>query len=183
MSSSTIVSVLVIISVLDTWHVSAFTVTNCMPDQQNNSDNILSIIDAHINPSDIVAPGNLLVRVNLDILRNVTSDLDLSVVIKKKVWRFWITIHRRTHSLCGVLDREFLEVDGTNDCPNQLVDAGLPCRCPFTQGRYSLPESSFYINQPIYFAYGQYWTQALLRDPNTGALKACYVMELNLSRP
>ncbi|OWF52488.1 ganglioside GM2 activator-like [Mizuhopecten yessoensis] len=173
----TIASVLVVIYVL--CPVSAIYVNNCM---RNNPDNILHVREANTNPSNIVAPGNLLVNGNFDILHNVTSELELSVVVKKKIWFVWVTAHRSTHRLCDLLNTEFLEVDGTTACPSQLASAGIPCRCPFTQGRYTLPLSSFNVIKPDGVPYGRYWVKARLRDQDTGDLKACYAVDFRLSR-
>ncbi|XP_069138592.1 ganglioside GM2 activator-like [Argopecten irradians] len=171
----------VLIIVLFASHMSAFHIDDCMRNQQNNS--ILHIREAHIHPANVIAPGNLNVRVNFEILRDISSDFELSVVVWRKVLFLWLTLSRSTHSLCGLLDTEFLQVDGSTSCPPQLANAGLPCRCPFTRGHYSLPLSSFYIVKPHYLLYGRYWVQAQLRDTSTGVLKACQTMRLTLSRP
>ncbi|XP_060069677.1 ganglioside GM2 activator-like [Ylistrum balloti] len=174
-----IASVLVFLHVLHVCPVTAFSVDDCMPNQQNN---VVHVTEAQISPSRIVAPGSVLANVNLDILQNITSDLELSVIVRRKVWFVWITVIRSTHNLCGVLDTEFLEVDGTTTCPPQLSNARIPCRCPFARGRYSLPWSSFDVIKPARILYGRYWVKARLRDPNTGVWKACYIVNFDLSR-
>ncbi|OWF52487.1 ganglioside GM2 activator-like [Mizuhopecten yessoensis] len=161
--------------------VSAFYVNDCMPDGQYNSDNVLHVSDARIGSTYVVAPGNLRVTVDFEILQNVDSELELSVVVKKKVWFFWATGHRSTHSLCDVLDTAFLQENGTTTCPTQLSNAGIPCRCPFTRGRYTLPWTSFEVIKPDDVPYGNYWAEARLTDPYTGELKACHSMGFYLS--
>ncbi|XP_060069604.1 ganglioside GM2 activator-like [Ylistrum balloti] len=181
LSVFTIVPVLALAYVLGVCPSNAFSVNDCMSDGRYNADNVIHVSEASIDPSYFVAPGVVSAKVNFEILQNVTSDLDLSVHVMKKVWWFWATGHRSTRSLCETLDTAFLEDDGTTNCPSELSSAGIPCRCPFRRGRYSLPWTSFDLIKPDDVPYGKYWVEARLTDPFTGVLKGCHNAEFYIS--
>ncbi|KAK7915357.1 hypothetical protein WMY93_011118 [Mugilogobius chulae] len=70
------------------------------------------------------------------------------------------------------------------DCPEPLHSYGLPCRCPFKPGLYSLPQSDFYIPDvelPSWLTNGHYRAQGVLgkQDSELGCLKMVLALHSN----
>ncbi|XP_069108284.1 ganglioside GM2 activator-like [Argopecten irradians] len=174
-------AILALMCALAPSHTDAFYYEDCMTNGQYNQNNVTHVHEAEIHPTTVVAPGELQVTMDFEILQNVPGDLELSVRVQKKVWWFWVTGHQSTHSLCSLLSTSLSEEYGTTACPSQLANAYIPCRCPFTQGRYTLPWTSFDITKPDDIPYGRYWAEARLTHPITGELKGCHSMGFYLS--
>ncbi|XP_036933752.1 ganglioside GM2 activator isoform X2 [Acanthopagrus latus] len=104
----------------------------------------------------------------------------LNVTLEKEVAGFWVKVpcldelgscHYK--DACDVLNQL---IPPGQDCPEPLHTYGLPCRCPFKAGSYSLPKSDFHLpdmDLPYWLTNGNYRVQGILgsQDKELGCLK------------
>ncbi|MGH0167594.1 UNVERIFIED_CONTAM: hypothetical protein FKN15_073557 [Acipenser sinensis] len=87
----------------------------------------------------------------------------VNVTLEKEVTGFWVKVpcvdelgSCHYSDACQILDT--LTPPG-QDCPEPLHTYGIPCRCPFKAGDYSLPDSDFYlpnVDLPYWLTNGNY---------------------------
>ena len=75
--------------------------------------------------------------------------------------------------VCDILD---IFLPPGEPCPEPLHTYGLPCHCPFKEGKYSLPESVFtlpHLDLPGFLSTGNYQIQNILssREKHLGCFK------------
>ncbi|KAG7272885.1 hypothetical protein CRUP_002279 [Coryphaenoides rupestris] len=133
-----------------------------------------------LSPDPIAIPGDLTASASGSTAVELAAPLALNVTLERQVAGFWVDIpcldevgscHYR--DVCSLLDQL---VPPGQDCPEPLHTYGLPCRCPFKAGTYSLPESEFYLpdaDLPYWLTNGNYRAQGVLgaQGKELGCLK------------
>ncbi|KAF0040228.1 hypothetical protein F2P81_008463 [Scophthalmus maximus] len=98
----------------------------------------------------------------------VVTKAQLNVTLEKQVAGLWVRVpcveelgscHYR--DACDILSQL---IPPGQDCPEPLHSYGLPCRCPFKAGSYSLPQSDFFLpvlDLPDWLTNGNYRVQGV----------------------
>ncbi|MGH0130281.1 UNVERIFIED_CONTAM: hypothetical protein FKN15_057041 [Acipenser sinensis] len=108
-----------------------------------------------LSPDPISIPG--------DLKAKAAGSTSVNVTLEKEVTGFWVKVpcvdelgSCHYSDACQILDT--LTPPG-QDCPEPLHTYGIPCRCPFKAGDYSLPDSNFYlpnVDLPYWLTNGNY---------------------------
>lgn len=123
-----------------------------------------------VSPDPIAIPGDLSAEASGTTSVDLAAPLSLNMTLEKEVAGFWVKIpcveelgSCHYENACDLLD---LLTPPGQDCPEPLHSYGLPCRCPFKAGSYSLPKSDFYIpnipDLPYWLTNGHYRAQGVL---------------------
>ncbi|TWW55445.1 ganglioside GM2 activator [Takifugu flavidus] len=122
-----------------------------------------------VSPDPIAIPGPLTASASGSTSVELSAPLPLNITLEKKVAGFWVKVpcveelgscHYR--DACDVLNQL---IPPGQDCPEPLHTYGLPCRCPFKDGSYSLPQTQFYLphmDLPHWLTNGDYRVQGVL---------------------
>ncbi|XP_075993584.1 ganglioside GM2 activator [Genypterus blacodes] len=133
-----------------------------------------------LSPDPISIPGDLSASASASTSVELVAPLPLNVTIEKEVAGFWVKIpcvedlgSCHYPDACDLLNQL---VPPGQDCPEPLHSYGLPCRCPFKAGSYSLPQSDFYLpnmDLPYWLTNGNYRLQGALgsQDKELACLK------------
>ncbi|KAF3694259.1 Ganglioside GM2 activator Cerebroside sulfate activator protein GM2-AP [Channa argus] len=133
-----------------------------------------------LSPDPINLPGDLTASASGSTSVALISPLTLNVTLEKEVLGTWVKIpcfedigscHYK--DFCDILNQL---IPPGQDCPEPLHSYGLPCRCPFKAGSYSLPQSDFhlpYMDLPYWLTDGNYQVQGVLgsQGKELGCLK------------
>ncbi|XP_070818813.1 ganglioside GM2 activator [Chaetodon trifascialis] len=122
-----------------------------------------------VSPDPISIPGDLTASASGSTSVELSAPLSLNVTLEKEVAGFWVKVpcveelgSCHYPDVCDVLDQL---IPPGQDCPEPLHTYGLPCRCPFKAGSYSLPQSDFYLpnmDLPYWLTNGNYRVQGVL---------------------
>ncbi|RUS75543.1 hypothetical protein EGW08_016693 [Elysia chlorotica] len=139
-----------------------FQVNNC-GHPESDMFNLTRLV---VSPDPIHLPGVVTISAGGTLRMTARSPITLQVDIHKNVRGAWLTVPCIAQvgsctygDICALL--ELLPV-----CPRQLVDAGIPCSCPYQQGTYTLPESKFPIPVPV-LPDGDYRVRAVATNDGT----------------
>lgn len=122
-----------------------------------------------VSPDPISIPGDMTASASGSTSVELAAPLALNVTLEREVAGFWVNIpcveelgscHYK--DACDLLNQL---IPPGQDCPEPLHTYGLPCRCPFKAGSYSLPESDFYLpymDLPSWLTNGNYRVQGVL---------------------
>ncbi|XP_008284322.1 ganglioside GM2 activator [Stegastes partitus] len=122
-----------------------------------------------VSPDPISIPGDLKASASGSTSVELAAPLAVNVTLEKEVAGFWVKVpcveelgscHYR--DACDILNQL---IPPGQDCPEPLHTYGLPCRCPFKAGSYSLPQSDFYlpyVDLPYWLTNGNYRVQGVL---------------------
>ncbi|XP_034399984.1 ganglioside GM2 activator [Cyclopterus lumpus] len=133
-----------------------------------------------VSPDPISIPGDLQASASGTTSVELAAPLAVNVTLEKEVAGFWVKVpcveevgscHYK--DVCDLLTQL---IPPGQDCPEPLHTYGLPCRCPFKAGSYSLPPSDFdlpVMDLPSWLTNGDYRVQGVLgsRDRELGCLK------------
>ncbi|XP_050416204.1 ganglioside GM2 activator [Patella vulgata] len=124
--------------------LKAFSYTNC-----GNPATELAVLTAlTVSPDPIALPGTVTIGFGVNIRKTFDSPLQMSVKIEKSVFGTYITIPCvENFGSCDYSD--FCAILAGVQCPGEFVDKGIPCKCPFTNGNYTLPGISFPVDVPF----------------------------------
>ncbi|XP_005110587.2 ganglioside GM2 activator [Aplysia californica] len=136
--------------------VGAFKYTNC---GDPNTD-LANLKDLTLSPDPLTFPGPLNVQFDADIKSTVDAPLKGVVVIETKIGSTWLKIPCIGNIGSCTYD-DICELLQGITCPQPFVSAGIPCQCPFSQGSYALPKTTFDIEAAI-FPPGDYHATANL---------------------
>nr|XP_033783610.1 ganglioside GM2 activator [Geotrypetes seraphini] len=127
------------------------------------------ILNLSLTPDPITIPGDIKAKVQVSTSVPLTSPVKVAIKLKKEIVTLWVEIPCVDNvgsctydNICNYLD---MLVPPGQPCPEPLKSYGIPCRCPFKAGVYSVPESSFYIpgvSLPSWAANGNYWMMFIL---------------------
>ncbi|XP_041846708.1 ganglioside GM2 activator [Melanotaenia boesemani] len=119
-----------------------------------------------VAPDPITIPGDLKASASGSTSVELAAPLSLNVTLEKEVAGFWVKVpcvedlgSCHYQDACDLLNQL---IPPGQDCPEPLHTYGLPCRCPFKAGSYSLPESDFYLpylDLPYWLTNGNYRVQ------------------------
>lgn len=122
-----------------------------------------------VEPDPISIPGDLKAEASGSTTVELLAPLSVNVTLEKEVAGFWVKIpcveelgSCHYENACDILNQL---IPPGQDCPEPLHTFGLPCRCPFKAGSYSLPKSDFYIpnlDLPYWLTNGNYRAQGVL---------------------
>ncbi|XP_043846173.1 ganglioside GM2 activator [Dromiciops gliroides] len=162
--------------------VRDFSWENC----DDGHDPVL-ITSLEVEPVPISIPGE--VSVSMETKTNVplTSPVKAVVTLEKEMTPgFWLQIPclKKIGSctykdICETIDSF---IPPGEPCPEPLHTYGLPCHCPFKQGTYSLPKTSFQIppvKLPPSLSSGNYRAQVVLSNDNTRL--GCFKINVSLT--
>lgn len=100
----------------------------------------------HVSPDPIPIPGNIVVDASAEVLGSVGGNLKASIKLETEIFGHFFEIPCIDNvgscdydDLCSLLPKQ------GEPCPPILAKAGVPCRCPFPAGKFSLPSSAFAI--------------------------------------
>ncbi|XP_017293538.1 ganglioside GM2 activator [Kryptolebias marmoratus] len=144
--------------------VSGFSWKNC-----GQPDDPAVLKSLSLSPDPIHIPGTLTAIASGSTSVQFTSPLSLNITLKKEVATIWVEIpcveqmgSCHYPDACDLLNQL---IPPGQDCPEPLHTYGLPCRCPFKAGSYSLPKSDFYVpdlDLPYWLTNGNYRVQGVL---------------------
>ncbi|KAK3776795.1 hypothetical protein RRG08_024572 [Elysia crispata] len=125
--------------------VNRFQYINC-GHPETDVFNLTSLV---ISPNPIQLPGTATISAGFKFRVTARSPIKLQVDFYRYVLGSWLKIPCVAEIGSCTYDDicEFLDLIPV--CPHQLVEAGIPCKCPFEQGTYTLPESKFVVPFPI----------------------------------
>ncbi|XP_019872498.2 ganglioside GM2 activator [Aethina tumida] len=73
---------------------------------------------------------------------NLSSPISAQLVVKRDVWGVWIPVPCVDNiGSCTYLDLCKYSIPKGTDCPQELRDNNIPCRCPIPKGNYTIPKS------------------------------------------
>lgn len=138
-----------------------------------------------LSPDPISIPGDLTAEASGATSVELSAPLLLNVTLEKEVAGFWVTIpcveemgSCRYEDACDLLNQL---IPPGQDCPEPLHSYGLPCRCPFKAGSYSLPKTDFTlpnVDLPYWLTNGNYRVQGVLGKG--GSELACLKISLSI---
>ncbi|XP_040029698.2 ganglioside GM2 activator [Gasterosteus aculeatus] len=142
----------------------------------------------NVSPDPVSIPGDLQASASGSTSVELTAPLAVNVTLEKEVAGFWVRVpcveelgscHYK--DACDLLNQL---VPPGQDCPEPLHTYGLPCRCPFKAGSYSLPQSDFYLpvmEVPSWLTNGNYRVQGVLgmQDKELGCLRVSLSLRSN----
>lgn len=133
-----------------------------------------------VSPDPISIPGDLMASASGSTSVELAALLSVNVSLEKEVAGFWVKVpcveelgSCHYPDACDILNQL---IPPGQDCPEPLHTYGLPCRCPFKAGSYSLPQSDFYLpymDLPYWLTNGNYRVQGVLgsQGKELGCLK------------
>ncbi|XP_068427006.1 ganglioside GM2 activator [Clinocottus analis] len=133
-----------------------------------------------VSPDPISIPGALQASASGATSVELAAPLAVNVTLEKEVAGFWVRVpcledlgSCHYEDVCELLT---LLTPPGQDCPEPLHTYGLPCRCPFGAGSYSLPLSDFelpVVELPSWLTNGNYRVIGVLGsgDAALGCLK------------
>uniref|UniRef100_A0A3B4BGQ3 MD-2-related lipid-recognition domain-containing protein n=1 Tax=Periophthalmus magnuspinnatus TaxID=409849 RepID=A0A3B4BGQ3_9GOBI len=170
---------IIMIRLIKSMQVLGFEWKNC-----GKPDDPAVLNTLNVAPDPISIPGQLKADASGRTAVELISPLALNMTIEKAVAGFWVKIpcvddmgSCHYSDACDVLN---MLVPPGQDCPEPLHAYGLPCRCPFKAGLYSLPPSDFFIpnlDLPYWLTNGKYRARGMLGQD--GAELGC--LELGLT--
>ncbi|AWP11625.1 putative ganglioside GM2 activator [Scophthalmus maximus] len=122
----------------------------------------------NVSPDPVTIPGELTASASGSTSVELATPLSLNVTLEKQVAGLWVRVpcveelgscHYR--DACDILSQL---IPPGQDCPEPLHSYGLPCRCPFKAGSYSLPQSDFFLpvlDLPDWLTNGNYRVQGV----------------------
>ncbi|XP_029296748.1 ganglioside GM2 activator [Cottoperca gobio] len=138
-----------------------------------------------VSPDPISIPGDLTASAAGSTSVELAAPLAVNVTLEKEVAGFWVKVpcveelgSCHYQDACGILSQL---IPPGQDCPEPLHTYGLPCRCPFKAGSYSLPQSDFYLpymDLPYWLTNGNYRVQGVLGSQ--GSELGCLKVSLSL---
>ncbi|KAM6322538.1 ganglioside GM2 activator-like isoform 2-T2 [Podargus strigoides] len=121
-----------------------------------------------VSPDPIALPGTVRVSAAITTHKTLATPLKAVLVIEKAVGLVWVRLPcinqlgSCRYSLCTLLNDV---VPPGTPCPEPLQTYGIPCRCPFKAGSYSLPASNIdlpNLRLPSWITRGRYRLRATL---------------------
>ncbi|KAL5012971.1 hypothetical protein ScPMuIL_011522 [Solemya velum] len=113
-----------------------------------------------VSPDPVVLPGSITLSFTIKVTKPVTSPLDTRVLMELKSGETWdvfpcigVIGSCNFTDLCALLEPV--------QCPNEFIQAGVPCKCPFPKGTYTLPPFNIDIGAAA-LPTGEYRKDALL---------------------
>lgn len=146
------------------FRVSSFSWENC----DEGKDPVL-IKSLNVEPNPIVNPGNVTVSAETQTSVALNAPLKVELTVQKEMAGFWVKVpcveqvgSCTYEDICNTVDNFFPPGE---PCPEPLHTYGLPCHCPFKEGKYSLPKSVFslpHLDLPSWLSTGNYRIQNIL---------------------
>ncbi|KAL6117210.1 gm2a [Pungitius sinensis] len=133
----------------------------------------------NLSPDPVSIPGDIQASASGSTSVELAAPLAVNVTLEKEVAGFWVRIpcveelgSCHYEDACDLLTQL---VPPGQDCPEPLRTYGLPCRCPFKAGSYSLPLSDFSLpimELPSWLTNGNYRVRGVLgmQDKELGCL-------------
>ncbi|XP_023236484.1 ganglioside GM2 activator-like [Centruroides sculpturatus] len=113
------------------------------------SSNIIQIKSLNVSSDPAIVPGSVKLSFNVVVKTNISSPLQISLNVHKKIAYFWIKIPCMENvgscsysDVCALFPRK---------CPAPIINAKLPCKCPISQGEYGLDTIFKIPNVPLPF--------------------------------
>ncbi|XP_048189855.1 ganglioside GM2 activator [Perognathus longimembris pacificus] len=138
-----------------------------------------------LEPDPIEVPGNVTVSVEGKTQVPLSSPQKVELTVEKELAGFWVKIpcveqlgSCTYDNVCDMLDDY---IPPGQSCPEPLYAYGLPCHCPFKEGTYSLPTTSFTLPDlelPSWLSSGNYRVQSILSSG--GKRLACIKIAVSL---
>ncbi|CAL1536599.1 unnamed protein product [Lymnaea stagnalis] len=129
----------------------------------------------NVSPDPLVIPGVIKLTFDGELSETVDAPLKMAVELKKKLETFWIRIPC-IGGIGSCTYEDMCDVLAGAVCPQPFVDNKVPCKCPFTQGHYSIPTSAIDFNVGE-VPNGDYYAKIEL----TYGAKPVYCIELNVT--
>ncbi|XP_075712256.1 ganglioside GM2 activator-like [Rhinoderma darwinii] len=163
------------------WRIKAingFSWANCDAETLPGKIKTLTIL-----PDPLLIPGEITVSTILNTSVPLTSPVKIKVTAEKELMGEWLKIpcledlgSCTYDNFCDTLDQL---IQPGQSCPEPLHTYGLPCHCPFQEGSYYLPVTSFEIPSlsiPSWFTKGNYRIQIVVGhgDQEIGCAKLTF---------
>ncbi|XP_053319461.1 ganglioside GM2 activator [Spea bombifrons] len=165
--------------------VNGFSWSNCDAKSLPGKINSLSV-----SPDPINIPGDVSLSAVLSTKVPVASPLKITISAEKELLGEWIKVPCIDNlgscsydDACDILDSL---IQPGQECPEPLRTYGLPCRCPFKAGSYSLPGTTIKIpnlSLPSWLATGNYRLTGVMShgDEEIGCAKFTFSLESSSS--
>ncbi|CAN2387307.1 GM2 ganglioside activator [Pristimantis euphronides] len=153
------------------WRITAingFSWANCDSETLPGKIKTLTIL-----PDPLCIPGEITVSTILNTTVPLTSPVSVKVTAEKELVGEWLKIpcvdnlgSCNYDDFCEILDDL---IPPGQECPEPLHTYGLPCHCPFKQGTYYLPVTSFevpHLSIPSWFSNGNYRVKIVVGQEN-----------------
>uniref|UniRef100_K9IH48 MD-2-related lipid-recognition domain-containing protein n=1 Tax=Desmodus rotundus TaxID=9430 RepID=K9IH48_DESRO len=168
------------VSAKQSFRISSFSWENC----DEGKDPVL-IKSLNVEPSPIVDPGNVTVSAETMTSVTLSSPLKAELTVQKEMAGLWVKVpcveqigSCTYEDVCDILD---IFLPPGEPCPEPLHAYGLPCHCPFKEGKYSLPKSVFtlpHLDLPGLLSTGNYRIQSILSSGEKRL--GCFKMNVSL---
>lgn len=110
-----------------------------------------------LTPDPLKLPGNLTIGFDATLGIDLSSPIMVDLTVQKKVI-VWVTLPC-VHSVGSCSYTDICSLVEKVKCPKEFQDHGIPCKCPVSHKNYSLPPSTFYVDDsslPAFLADGEY---------------------------
>lgn len=154
-----------------------FSWSNCA---QGSNLNIKTLT---VSPDPISIPGSVTVSLDAVINNEVTDISSAVLVIKKKIFGVYVEIPC-VDNLGSCTYNNICPMLAKIECPQQLIDLGFTCHCPFAAKEYEVPAGTEVtlpkIDLPSFIESGDYEIKATLMSGSTTL--ACYDVKVSLAK-
>ncbi|XP_067134713.1 ganglioside GM2 activator-like [Centruroides vittatus] len=125
-----------------------------------------------------IVPGSVKLSFNVVVETNISSPLQISLNVHKKISYFWVKIPCMENvgscsysDVCALFPRK---------CPPPIVNAKLPCKCPISQGEYHF-DTIFKIPNiplPFFLKDGDFYIE--VEGRSKGKALFCYDLQFSI---
>ena len=145
--------------------VETFSWKNC-----GAATDAVQIVNLNLSPDPVVLNGNVTVSGGISVATKISSPVKVDLKLYKKVFGKYEAIP----CIGGVGSCTYDDICAKlpSTCPAGWP-AGIPCSCPFAEGTYSIPTTSFALhvgNLPSWASDGDYEAQATGTDSSGNEL-------------
>jgi len=158
-----------------------FSWENC-----GSTNDPIQIKSLSVAPSPIVFGKNITISFDIKLTQTITA-ATVDLLIEKKVIG-WMNIPCVSNiGSCTYDDACAMMSELNITCPEEFVQNGIPCECPYPAGSYVLPSTTWGpipLPPPIldWLTDGDYRVTVKMTDPNNGdARLGCYIVTLSLA--
>eukprot|EP00111_Clytia_hemisphaerica_P004853 TCONS_00013955-protein len=152
-----------------------FSYSNCA----EGSD--LNIKSLSISPDPITIPGNVTIGLDAAISTEITDITSAALVLKRKIFGVFVEIPC-VDNLGSCTYNDVCSLLAKIECPQQLIDMGFKCHCPFPAKEFNVPAGTVIalpkLPLPSFAENGDYEAKVTLSNGST--VLACYDFKVSL---
>ncbi|GAU90853.1 hypothetical protein RvY_03213 [Ramazzottius varieornatus] len=144
-------------------------------------DDAIKLTNLTLSPDPLQLGQPLKVTASGEILRDITAPIEIDVVVEKKVF-VWVNLPCvDDFGSCNYAD--VCSRLPPPPCPQPIIEAKLPCSCPFPIGKYSVKDLEYEIDTKQYppeLVQGDFKFHIVIKQKNQSI--GCYDFELSIKK-